>query len=139
MDFHACLLSDIIPILIDNAHFQSIMRDEFGSARIGYGALARKVAGDSDIFRAYVSTKRIMPAHPPPFSSAPLARAGLAAWERGRPARIAALALGAMNAASRRLATGVKSASRKAGSTLAPLIAHGEKIRPLSAQARGRG
>ena len=43
-----------IAILIDNAYFQSIMRDEFGSARIDYGALARKVAGDSDIFRAYV-------------------------------------------------------------------------------------
>ena len=43
-----------IAILIDNAHFQNAMRDEFGSARVDYGALAQKVAGDSDIFRAYV-------------------------------------------------------------------------------------
>ena len=41
-------------IFIDNAHFQNVMRDEFGRPRIDYGALARKVAGDSDILRAYV-------------------------------------------------------------------------------------
>ena len=41
-------------IFIDNAHFQNVMRDEFGRPRIDYGALAQKVAGDSDILRAYV-------------------------------------------------------------------------------------
>jgi len=43
-----------IAILIDNAYFQSIMRDEFGRPRIDYGAFAQKVAGDSNILRAYV-------------------------------------------------------------------------------------
>ena len=43
-----------IAILIDNAYFQSIMRDEFGRPRIDYGALARKVAGGSNILRSYV-------------------------------------------------------------------------------------
>lgn len=43
-----------IAILIDNAYFQSIMRDEFGSPRIDYGALAQKVAGGSYILRSYV-------------------------------------------------------------------------------------
>ena len=32
------------------------------------------------------------------------------------------------------VANGVKSPSRKAGSTLAPMIMYGEKIRPLSAR-----
>ena len=33
-------MPDKIAILIDNAYFQSIMRDEFGRPRIDYGALA---------------------------------------------------------------------------------------------------
>ena len=54
-----------IAILVDNAYFQSIMRDEFGSVRIDYGALAQNLAGDSDIFRAYVYDCAVYQGKPP--------------------------------------------------------------------------
>ena len=43
-----------IAIFIDNAYLQKVLWNEFPGARLDYGALAQKVAGDAEILRSYV-------------------------------------------------------------------------------------
>ena len=42
-----------VAIFIDGAYLDSVLRDEFGNARVGYQSLSEKLAGDSDILRTY--------------------------------------------------------------------------------------
>ena len=47
-------MSNRIAIFIDNAYLQKVLWNEFPGARLDYGALAQKVAGDAEILRSYV-------------------------------------------------------------------------------------